>query len=203
MRLLRYWWLFIIIIIFGSSFFEDDSKRDIKQVYEEPINLKQILDITVQELLKGDTLLINTNSKDKSIEATWNFVDRYKIALNNAFPKIHPTAIGVRPNQDASFLAWDDINLNDKWEAELEDPIFLIEIDQARSRIIASSNFGTVDEIKTSGYPGFFSGFLVSSLLNRQSAAGVTSQKLAAKKPISAKSAARSRAGSGSYKRGK
>lgn len=208
MSIFRYWWLFLVVGFFVYIVFIKEPTPS--KPIEEPINLKQILNITADTLytfekMSGQIFETSTSytEEDKDIAAMWAFIDEYKVALNQAQPEIHNTQIGVQPNQDASFLAFEDLNNDDEWDDSTEEPLFLVEIDQAQSRLIASSNYGTVEEYRTSGLSGFFAGYFISSLLNRQSAAGVTSQQLSKKKPVSAKAAARARAGSGSYKTGK
>lgn len=208
MSIFRYWWLFLVGGFFVYVVFIEEPAPS--KPIEEPINLKQILNITADTLYSFEEssgqLFENSssyNEEDKEIAAMWAFIDEYQVALNSAQPEIHDTKIGVQPNQDASFLAYEDLNNDDEWDNSTEEPLFLLEIDQAQSRLIASSNYGTVDEYRTSGLSGFFAGYFIGSLINRQSAAGVTSQQLSEKKPVSAKAAARARAGSGSYKTGK
>ena len=98
-------------------------------------------------------------------------------------------------------VAYSDKNKNGKYE-EVEDGLFMIEVDGENSRVIATSNIGAVSDRATGG-SGMFTGFLIGNMLNRQSAAGATAG-VGQKKPVTATQArARTRAGSGSHSRGK
>ncbi len=83
-----------------------------------------------------------------------------------------------------------------------EDLLFKIEIDGENARIIASSSSGAINEHNFSG-TGLLTGYLIGSMLSRQGRAGVNTQALASKKPVTAATAARARAGSGSHSKGK
>lgn len=85
-----------------------------------------------------------------------------------------------------------------------EDALFLIEVDGENSRVIATSRSGAVNDHHFSG-TSLLAGYLIGSMLSRQSAAGVNKSALANKQPVTAKAAAsaRARAGSGSHSSGK
>ena len=120
---------------------------------------------------------------------------------NRAQPALYPGTIGVIPQSDASLLAYDDANFSQSYD-EGEAKLFLIEIDGENSRIVASGRNGAVNDHHFSG-TGLLTGYLIGSMLSRQRMAGVNPSKLANKKPATAKSAAKSRAGSGSHAKGK
>ena len=213
----RYWVLLVVgAFIFFFMLGNEASNNSVtpSSVNNEPeeVNLNQVLVITVDTIYAfqnkyGQNLQIAaTGPTDKSeldTYATWAFVDELQTAYNDAVPAINDTNIGVQPLVDASFIAFEDRNNDGEWSQNSENSLFQIEIDGAQSRVIATSDYGAVNEYRVSGMPGFFTGYFIGSLMDRQRGAGISSSKLAAKKPISAKAAARSRAGSGSYRRGK
>lgn len=175
------------------------------------IDLKQALNITVNSIYTfeeqyGETFSTAAaqegNQEQASVEAFLNFSDFLQSEYNQAEPRLDDFSVGVWPQTDASLIAFSDINQNGEWDdAAGENALFMIEIDGENSRVIATSNSGAVDEYRVSG-SGFLAGYLIGSLLTRQRVAGVNTSNLATKKPITA-AAARSRAGSGSYSRGK
>mgnify|MGYP006074754185 CR=1 FL=1 len=213
----RYWVLLLICGVAAFVYLNDSTSSNDgtpTTSYNDPqqINLKHVLDITIDtiyafEKMHGDKMKeVAADSADTSEldnQALWTFVEDLKTAYNSATPAISSESIGVQPMMDASFIGFKDSNLDDEWDDKLEDALFQIELDGDRSRVIATSNTGAVDEHRVSGMPGFFTGYFMGSLLGRQAASGVKSSDLAAKKPVSAKAAARARAGSGSYSRGK
>ena len=213
----RYW---VFLLICGGVAFaylypstpSDDGMSTASYSDPQEIDLNHVLDITVDaiyafENMYGDKIKeLSAESADPSDlenEAIWTFTTDLKVAYNNAMPALTPENISVQPMMDASFIGFKDSNLDDEWDQETEDALFQIELDGERSRVIATSNSGAIDEHHISGMPGFFGGYLMGSLLGRQMSSGVKSSDLAAKKPISAKASAKARAGSGSYSRGK
>lgn len=214
----RYWVLLTLGGLMGFFYFSNQTTTSSNNVtptttYNNPqdINLRNVLDVTVDTIYAfeqeyGEQISAvaekATDTAEIEDQSLWAFVSELKTAYNDAVPAIDSSNIGVQPMANASFIGFTDVNLNDEWEEGSENPLFLIEIDSAQSRVIATSNSGAVNEHRVSG-AGFFSGFLMGRLLDRQRASGVTSSKLAAKKPITAQSAARARAGTGSYSRGK
>ena len=126
---------------------------------------------------------------------------RLETSYNSVQPPLHSTNISVVPRKDASLLAYEDKNAN-KDVDDGENALFLIEIAGEKSRIIATSRSGAVNDHHFSG-TSLLAGYLIGSMLSRQRAAGVNSKQLASKQPVTAKAAARARAGSGSHSRGK
>lgn len=120
---------------------------------------------------------------------------------NRADPALHTTKIGVSPQNDASLLAYEDLNDNQQRD-QGEDAIFMIEVDGEQQRVIATSRSGAINDHHFSG-SGLLTGYLIGSMLSRQFGAGVSPKSMASKKPVTAKAAARSRAGSGSHSKGK
>lgn len=178
------------------------NNSDTPTYVEDDIDLNAVLDVTV------DTIYAFQESLDGQDQDTLNpdntfisFTEELQKQYNAAEPKLYDGAIGVSPQTDASVLAFDDANNSGEFE-ENESALFLVEIDGERSRVIASSRSGAVNDHHFSG-SGLLAGYLIGSMLNRQRAAGVTSSSLANKKPVTAQAAARARAGSGSHAKGK
>jgi hypothetical protein len=178
------------------------NNSDTQTYVEDDIDLNAVLDVTV------DTIYAFQESLDGQDQSTLNpdntfvaFTEELQTNYNAASPKIYEGQIGVLPQTDASVLAYDDLN-NDGEIGDNEPALFLVEIDGERSRVIASSRSGAVNDHHFSG-AGLLTGYLIGSMLNRQRAAGVTSDSLAKKQPVTARAAAKARAGSGSHAKGK
>ncbi|PCJ18483.1 MAG: hypothetical protein COB04_07180 [Gammaproteobacteria bacterium] len=140
-----------------------------------------------------------SSAKDDAIMA--DFSRTLQDNLNAAHPALYPTALGVVPRSDASLLAFDDANGSQSYDED-ETKLFIIEIDGENSRIVASSRSGAVNDHHFSG-TSLLTGYLIGSMLARQRLAGVNPSRLANKKPATAKTAAKARAGSGSHSKGK
>lgn len=189
----------IALVLGGVYLFASNSNLGSNNYAQADIDLNQALDITVETLHDYEDSF--GEQKPGGDAAFIGFADKLGTNFNMAQPALYEGQIGVSPQSDASLLAFHDSNANRTFE-EGEDALFKIEIDGEQSRIIASSRSGAVNEHHFSG-TSLLTGYLIGSMLSRQRGAGVTSQQLASKKPISAQAAARSRAGSGSHSRGK
>jgi len=201
---LRNWFLsFIIIVVLVTSFLP--SPPDIHKKTDDVLD--QALDITVDTIYSVEEQISKTldNTDESHLSAFLVLASALEDAYNKAIPKLDEGYIGVIPMADASLGAFRDVNANLLFDPYIDNVLFIIEVDGENSRLIATGSTGAVSErrIATTASPGFLTGALISSMLLRQSRAGVTSGQLARKKPVSAKSAARARAGSGSYSRGK
>lgn len=169
---------------------------------EDAIDLNAVLDVTVdtiyafEENAEGEP----QQGPDETFIA---FAEDLAEAYNTAQPALHTQAIGVAPKTDASLLAYEDLNANNQLDSN-EDALFLIEVDGENSRVIATGRSGAVNDHHFSG-TSLLAGYLIGSMLSRQSAAGVNKSALANKQPMTARAAAsaRSRAGSGSHSTGK
>ncbi|MBU2984305.1 hypothetical protein KO528_02985 [Saccharophagus degradans] len=169
---------------------------------EESIDLNAVLDVTVdtiyafEENAEGEPQL---GPDETFIAFSEDLAENY----NAAQPALHTKPIGVAPKTDASLLAYEDLNSNNEMDQN-EDALFLIEVDGENSRVIATSRSGAVNDHHFSG-TSLLAGYLIGSMLSRQSAAGVNKSALANKQPVTAKAAAsaRARAGSGSHSSGK
>jgi hypothetical protein len=203
----RYWVLTIAALVIGYFYFSPKTPSNTPEVnIVESVDLKQVLTVTVDSIAAFENTyseaLVDIASDDALLNsAIWTLTEQLETDYNASQPKISNDALSVQPMVDGSFIAYFDNNNDGDW-GDGESALFQIEIDSERSRVIASSDQGAVDEYRFSG-GGFFSGYMIASLMNMQGASGVTSSQLAAKKPISASAAARARAGSGSFSRGK
>jgi hypothetical protein len=193
----------VIAAVIGGIYFT--GKSDNSSYVEDEMDLKLVLDITVETLYAYQKELDATQGEPEADQAFLGFADSLAKNYNKAQPAIYTAgSIGVSPQTDASLLAFDDANANLNLD-QGEKLLFRIEIDGENARIIASSRSGAVSDLGFSG-SSLLTGYLIGSLLSRQSAAGVSSKNLANKKTVTSKQAtanARSRAGSGSHSRGK
>jgi hypothetical protein len=169
---------------------------------EDSIDLSAVLDVTVDTIYAfeekvGDGQQLNPD------ETFIAFSEKLAENYNTAQPVLHTKPIGVAPKTDASLLAYEDLNSNKEMD-QGEDALFLIEVDGENSRVIATSRSGAVNDHSFSG-TSLLTGYLIGSMLSRQTAAGVNKSQLASKRPMTAKAAAsaRARAGSGSHTSGK
>jgi len=195
-------YVMIGLVVAGIYFY---SQSNTSEYVEDDIDLNAVLDVTVDTIYSYEDSI--KDQGDYSVDsvdsdaAFMGFAEELRINLNNAQPVIYTGQIGISPQNDASVYAFDDKNAN-KIADEGELGLFVIEIDGENSRVIASSQSGAVNDHHFSG-TGILTGLLIGSMLNRQRGAGVNTKNLASKKPVTAKAAARSRAGSGSHSRGK
>ena len=174
---------------------------------DNDIDLNAVLDVTVDTLYQFQEDIDNATAAQPDVEPPHPddmFMD-LTVALADAYnakePALHTQPMGVDPMQNASMIAYEDVNGN-KQQDESEGSLFMIEIDGENSRIIATSRSGAINDHHFSG-TGLMAGMLIGSLLSRQRNAGVSSKDLANKKPITARAAAKARSGSGSHSRGK
>ncbi len=189
----------IAAVLAGFYFYSNSNTSD---YVEDDIDLNAVLDVTVDTIYRyEDKMKVQGEGSVDSDAAFVGFTEELGVNLNNALPAIYPGKIGISPQNDASVYAFDDKNAN-KIADEGELGLFIIEIDGENSRVIASSQSGAVNDHHFSG-SGILTGLLIGSMLNRQRGAGVNSKSLAGKKPVTAKAAARARAGSGSHSKGK
>jgi len=196
----------VIAAIVGGIYFSGKSDNSGEGTYvKDEIDLNRVLDVTVDTLYAYQKELDAKQGEPDADQAFLGFADDLATDYNKAQPAIYTSGtVGVIPQTDASLLAFDDVNLNKDYD-EGEALLFKIEIDGEKARIIASSRSGEVSDHSFSG-TSLLAGYLIGSMLSRQSAAGVSSKSLANKKTVSSKQAAanaRARAGSGSHSKGK
>ena len=192
-------YVLIAAVIAGFYFYGQSNTSD---YVEDDIDLNAVLDVTIDTIYSYEDKInsLGENSVD-SDTAFLGFTEELGVNLNNAQPVIYAGQIGISPQNDASVYAYEDKNSNNVAD-EGELGLFIIEIDGENSRVIASSRSGAVNDHHFSG-TGILTGMLIGSMLSRQRGAGVDTKSLAGKKPVTAKAAARARAGSGSHSRGK
>ncbi|MBT5880661.1 MAG: hypothetical protein HOH46_16540 [Rhodospirillaceae bacterium] len=197
----------IVVVIGAGAYFYDKSSdssgsNSSADLVVTDIDLEQVLDVTVDTIVRVDKTVENMpQGQSTASQAFFLLSSELATAYNAATPPLDENPIDVVPLVDSSLLAYGDINLNGERD-ENEDALFLIEVDGQNSRIIATSRKGAVGEHRISG-SGMFAGYLIGSMLSRQSSKGATAA-VANKTPISATQArARARAGSGSHTRGK
>ncbi len=192
-------YVMIAAVIAGFYFYSQSNTSD---YVEDDIDLNAVLDVTIDTIYRyEDTIKAQGEGSVDSDAAFMGFSEELGVNLNNALPAIYAGQIGISPQEDASVYAFDDKNAN-KIADEGEPALFVIEIDGENSRVIASSQSGAVNDHHFSG-TGILTGLLIGSMLNRQRGAGVNTKSLASKRPVTAKAAARARAGSGSHSKGK
>ena len=186
----------LIAVVLGGFYLYNNNATD----DAGDIDLNAVLDATVNTLHTYQASLDGQQELDAD-QAFAGLADKLETSYNAVQPPLHNAHISVLPRADASLLAYEDSNSN-KAIDDGENALFLIEIDGEKARVIATSRSGAINEHQFSG-TSLLTGYLIGSMLSRQRGAGVTSQQLASKQPVTAKAAARSRAGSGSHSRGK
>ncbi|NRA61423.1 MAG: hypothetical protein HRU25_11045 [Psychrobium sp.] len=185
----------LIVAVLGYVIFSNTGDND---AVKDEIDLNLVLDITV-ETLHTVSETVDENS-DTELAFT-QLADALAVDYNKSEPAIYNQRIGVNSRTDASLVAYGDTNGNNVLD-DGESLLFMIEIDGEKSRIIASSNSGAVNDHYFSG-TSLVAGYLIGSMLARQRGAGVTSKSLASKQPVTSRVAAKARAGSGSHSKGK
>lgn len=187
--------LFLPFALIAGCNFSSDS-----DLVANDIDLNQVLDVTVETIYAFEEKhpeLAGTQDSDPD-GAFLQFSEDLAINYNAATPALYEgKQIGVIPQEDASLIAFEDVNGNADYD-QGEDALYLIEVDGENSRVIATSRSGAVNDSRISG-TGLLTGMLIGSMLSRQRASGANP---ASKKTQTAKQA-RSRAGSGSHSRGK
>lgn len=185
---------------------------------EPAIDLDAVLGVTMDSLtemdletrregegrLSVDGTRVIEPEEPASAELLVGFADVLERNYNAAEPALFDEEITVAAQNDASFVALADTNLNGEPD-EGEPALWMIEVDGENARIVATDRSGAVNQSGFSG-TGLLAGYLLGSMLSRQRAAGVDTRALAAKRPVTARQAAqaaRARAGSGSFSRGK
>ena len=172
---------------------------------QSPIDLDAVLEVTNQTLLDVDQTYSGEVSTPSDTAAMMSeLADELETNYNNHVPALHDGLISVGAREDAALVAVADTNGNLEPDAD-ELPLWMIEIDGENARLVATDREGAVQQSGFSG-TGLLAGMLIGSMLSRQRTAGVNTRALAAKQPVSttqARQAARARAGSGSFARGK
>jgi len=140
----------------------------------EVVNLDTVLDKFVST---AEALPAAKESELNKDELLKKFTADYQKSLNAA--PLMKKPVGVVAEEDGSFRGFNDANENSVKDAGEAD-IFLVEIDAAQSRIIASDLQNT-EYRRSNPYraaaAGFLGGYLVSRMINRQRSAGVNTGK--------------------------
>ncbi len=162
-------------------------------------DLDRVLDVTVNTITSvegrarqlGDSQAMDVLAQDLTTN------------MNRAAPPVHQGPIGVVLQQDGSLLGFQDMNVNRTLDGD-DSRLFTVEVDGERGRLIATDVNNMVRD-HSFGAGGLMAGYLLGSLLNRQSAAGVSPSSLSNKVAMARTDygSARSRAGSGSHSSGK
>ena len=180
----------------------------VQQPPQSAIDLDAVLEVTNQTLVDVDRGYDGEVSNPSDTAAMMaELADELETNYNNHIPALHDGLVSVAPREDAALVAVADTNGNLEPDAD-EVPLWMIEIDGENARLVATDREGAVQQSGFSG-TGLLAGMLIGSMLSRQRAAGVNTGALAAKQPVSttqarqARQAARARAGSGSFARGK
>lgn len=174
----------------------------------EIVDLDLVLDsfISTADSIAPEEQATETES-DASI---LNFIESYTQQLNTA-PLMADKTIGVYYGDEGSFLGFDDSNANGSKDSN-EENIFSVEVDEPRSRLIATDLLNSYH--RDYGYrpgTGFLAGALVSRMLFSQNRAGISPnrhantqvQKKGYHKLVSKARSARSSSGSKSFRVGK
>jgi len=182
-------------------------------VREPAVDLAAVLSVTTDSLMEMDVETARpgwSSGNDTPVtEPDRAGTDRLLSGLadvlernyNAAVPALSGGAITVAAQDDASFVALADTNANGVPD-QGERALWKIEIDGENARVLATDSAGAVEQSGFSG-TGLFAGYLLGSLLSRQRMSGVNTQALGSKRTVSPAQAARARAGSGSFSRGK
>jgi len=203
------WLIYGVIIAVGAGIYYNSSNKGSTpkdSLVVSDVDLKRALDITLSTIKDVDAKSSKFKADPNAGDIMFGLLaDELSKSYSAATPKLDKKTsgmIGVARGRDGSLMAFQDKNKNGQWDQDSgnEGAIFMIEIDGQNSRIIATSRIGEVNQAGFSG-SGLLAGMLIGNMLNRQSSAGKT-QAVSNKKPVTAQQA-RSRAGSGSYRRGK
>lgn len=191
-----------VLIVGGITGCSDDGTPKSNSPVSSNVDLNRILDVTVNEIVSFESVFGDQLKQMGEPDlALITFSEALQVAYNEASPALHTSSVAVAPLVDATLLVVEDSN-RDGQVQENENTVWQIEIDGQNSRVIASSWQGEVRDSNVGGMGGFFAGYLMGSMLNRQSVHGSPSS-IAQKRSAPPQYSARSRAGSGSHFRGK
>ena len=163
-------------------------------------DLDRVLDVTIATMADFENTFVGAISDTAMVK----FVGQLTNNLNTSKPKVHPGPVGVRLEDDGSFLGYHDKN-SDRKQDSGEKNLFTVEIDSEKQRILASNQEFVRDHSFSGMGTGLMAGMLVNNLMNRQRGSGVNPQTLSSKAatPRAIYQTARSRSGSGSHASGK
>jgi len=191
------------------------AKKDARVV----VHLDRVIDLTVgalsatHEAIKKAKSKYESEGKDTSNMGPSSFsffMGELEKKYNAANPPLISGKIGVGSTKAAKLVAYHDKNDNGEWDSGSDTQEYSIEVDGKNSRIIATDYAtGTVhdrtftQQQKAGG--GLMTGLLLGHMMGRQRSYGSSNsvQNKQRVSPSKARSNARSRAGSGSHRRGK
>ncbi len=185
---LKYIGIFAIVALLGGCFGPSSSEPD----------LKQVLDRAKAALVNFDKYLKEKNIEKASNEHMGQLTTYMQKAMNLE-PRFYKDGlIAMKLLKDAKFEGYNDANKNGKAD-DGEKKLFYIEVDAANKRLLATaeSTNRTVGSGLTGLATGFLAGALISNLMGRQQASGITRNSFNNRKVTPASSYARGRARSG------
>lgn len=135
-----------------------------------------IMDRTVEMILAYDRMFENNRTESISKEDLDHF-NQNLFAFLNQKPRLHSKPIGININEDASFLGFEDEDINND-KAASERKLFTMEIDAENERLILIDETGTHHGYRVRG--GFFVGMMMGNFRNKQQNAGIKPGRFAA-----------------------
>ena len=172
------------------------------------VDLNEVLNVTADTITGYDRQATADGQKSESMEG---FREQLQTAYNTAQPPLSSQPVGVDFRSDGAIVGYADPNGSASKDSG-EEQLFTVEIDSEKERLIATDTSG---QSQGHGFSmgGMLTGFILGSMLSRQSSAGVSKSSLAGRTMTSksaytssraaATSSARSRSGSGSHRSGK
>lgn len=186
-----------LIAVAVGGFFAWTAYQDAQP---QTADLGQVLDRADFALTTYDTEEVG----DEVTEAQMQDFTLYMTYVMNGQPSFYDQPVGMRLEDDATFMGYADANANLQQDEDEKD-IFKLEVDTENSRLIATDMTGETVGHRFSG-GGLLAGLIIGNLLARQTRAGVNRSTLANKqaKPRSSyTSSARSRSRAGGSRVGK
>lgn len=136
-----------------------------------PINVNTVVERAAKTLVEFDAYLRRYDYKNVDQAMYQQFNTTVQHDLNKA-PRFHPTRIVTQIRKDTSIMGYGDLNGNGKVD-EKEPKLFKMEFDGDNSRIIVTSAAYSNAVGHSMRGPGFFTGVMIGSMLNRQTTAGI------------------------------
>jgi hypothetical protein len=177
-------------------------------------HLDRILDLTVDAIVaterKAKSVSEGKDAAELGEVSFGYFMFLLEKAYNAANPPLISGNIGVASTKAAKVVAYKDVNENGSWNSEIDQPLYAIDFDENNGRVVVEDlATGTVHDRaltqQQSASGGIMTGFLFGHMMGRQRSFGTPNsvQNMQRTSPSKARSNARSRAGSGSHRRGK
>jgi hypothetical protein len=177
-------------------------------------HLDRILDLTVDAMVaterKVKSVSEGKDDEDLGKVSFGYFMFLLEKAYNAANPPLISGNIGVASTKAAKVVAYKDVNENRSWNSEIDQQLYAIDFDTDNGRVIVEDlATGTVHDRTLTQQQragsGIMGGFLFGHMMSSQRSFGNPNsvQNKQRTSPSKARSNARSRAGSGSHRRGK